>query len=59
MGNLGTLTPTGQFVLMSSSKQPYGMAVKLCPSVQNLVNSILKQKRPPHVTFRHVQNDHF
>ena len=42
MGNLDTPSPTGRFALMSSSKQPYGMAMKLCPSVQNLVISILK-----------------
>ena len=44
MGNLDTPTPTGRFGLMSSSKQPHGMAMKLCPRVQNLVISILKQK---------------
>ena len=59
MGNLGTSTPTGQFVLMASSKKPHGMAMKLCLSVQNLVTNILKQKWTPHVTFRHVLSDHF
>ena len=44
MRNLGTSTPTGQFVLMVSSKKTHGMAMKLCPSVQNLVTNILKQK---------------